>query len=634
MMDLGKAVRPALEVGSGIRVVSFDVFDTVLLRRFSADRVVALELRLFCDALAVFDAPADPAMVTAHRARWCAKMAESYRRGEAEWTVEEWGHALAEEVGLEPGLVVDAARSASLSSERLATLARCGAQDLLDSLSGEGVIVVATSDTWMPEDLLAKLLAEKGLRFDRVYASGSRGYSKRRGGLFAVVTEDLEVAPEQVLHVGDNWKGDWVRPRQAGWRSTLVSRDRAPVPSPRVAALGPWSRHRHQVRDVAEALSAPPAGEGLERIGHAHLAPLLCAFHLVQEQIFERRRVELAVYLARDAHLMARARELLDPGGRPARYLRLSRRAISLAHPADLLGSGTGIAGRFGQRQVGQFLGAFAVPELWAAELLDDAGLDASSPLDPAGRLALRRALSRRSAEIGALRVEQRALIVDLLAAEGVAGRSGIGVVDTGWAGTTQDALRACLEPSSALTGVYLGVSAAGLSPVESSTKYGLLRDDYRPMPFANALDRAGGTLRVWDTVFREPHATVRQLSRGVDGRVSPVLDERTWPDARQAELTADLCRGVERGVRDRRAGVEALAAFGEAIPLLALEAFSSSVSRRLVAYPARREARALLALRYEEADGGRWDLGWGAVRDRTAWYPGLVAAEGGWQIA
>ena len=470
MNEIARAVSVALDATSGVRVVSFDVFDTLLLRRLHPKTVIALELRRLQHTLALHGLAIEPDFVAGHRARWHAAKAEHYRIGEAEWTVDEWAHALADDTDLEPGPVISAARSASFMSEVLATHARPGAAAALTALVSAGVDVVATSDTWMPEDLLTLLLAEKGVGVERVYASGTRGCSKRRGGIFEVVAEDLGVDADAILHVGDNWKGDWVRPRQAGWRSVWLHPPSKPQLETRVTALPAWATHRRAAADIARALHAEPEGDGLERIGHAHLAPLLCAFHLAQERVFDQAEVERVVYLARDAYLMVRVREILDPEGRPTTYLRLSRRAISLAHPADLLGSGSGIAGRFGKGRVDQFLGAFVLPEAWVADLLAAAGLEWESPLDLGSRAALMAALGARHDEIEALRRAQRALLGEFLRDAGVGEDTRIGLVDTGWAGTTQDAMRACVAPTCSLAGVYLGVSADGETPVPGST--------------------------------------------------------------------------------------------------------------------------------------------------------------------
>src|SRR5690606_30154273 len=147
---------------------------------------------------------------------------------------------------------------------------------------------------------------------------------------------------------------DLVRPRAAGLRVAIVPRA-APL---RVARETP-DDVRDRATEVARALQlepqtrAEPSGAtssgaassdtawALERVGRELLAPLLAAFTLVARRRFAEDCVERVLFLARDAHLMHAAwAALVGDDGPPAAYVRLSRRAIALAHPDDLLRSG------------------------------------------------------------------------------------------------------------------------------------------------------------------------------------------------------------------------------------------------------------------------------------------------------
>jgi hypothetical protein len=199
-------------------------------------------------------------------------------------------------------------------------------------------------------------------------------------------------------------------------------------------------------------------------------------------------------------------------------------------------------------------------------------------------------------------------------------------VVDSGWAGTTQDVLAHVLDVDR-VTGVYLGVSDLGRPSSARSAKVGVLRDDARTRPWMNALDRTAGVIRLWDTVLREPHASVSGLERD-EGVVRPVLDSATEPTEEQRLLTDALVRGTVEGLRSLRPGFAWLDA-NPSLDVDAVGAFACACSRALAVSPERDVARALLALRYEEADGSTWSLGWDAIRDRRAWYPGLLSGAG-----
>jgi len=56
-----------------------------------------------------------------------------------------------------------------------------------------------------------------------VNVSSEYALTKRTGKLFKKVLEELEfVSPNEVLHIGDNLRSDWFRPKLIGMKSVLV----------------------------------------------------------------------------------------------------------------------------------------------------------------------------------------------------------------------------------------------------------------------------------------------------------------------------------------------------------------------------------------------------------------------------
>jgi FMN phosphatase YigB (HAD superfamily) len=106
---------------------------------------------------------------------------------------------------------------------------------LLDEARALGKLLVAVSDTYFSAAELSALLAQPALaslEFDRVYTSSDYRVNKS-GGLFEIALRDLEMAPGQVLHFGDNVEADVLAPRAVGLESVLF--DRYPEPFPTVA---------------------------------------------------------------------------------------------------------------------------------------------------------------------------------------------------------------------------------------------------------------------------------------------------------------------------------------------------------------------------------------------------------------
>lgn len=89
-----------------------------------------------------------------------------------------------------------------------------------DELIKKKKTVVAISNMYLPKEILLRLLNSCGFYFSasNIYVSCDYRCSKRRGDLFKAVEKDFGVGKEY-LHIGDNYESDFIGARMAGWKS-------------------------------------------------------------------------------------------------------------------------------------------------------------------------------------------------------------------------------------------------------------------------------------------------------------------------------------------------------------------------------------------------------------------------------
>ena len=56
-----------------------------------------------------------------------------------------------------------------------------------------------------------------------LYVSSEYAKTKRTGSLFKTVLSIEYVASHDIIHIGDNWRSDWFRPRMMGMKSVLIA---------------------------------------------------------------------------------------------------------------------------------------------------------------------------------------------------------------------------------------------------------------------------------------------------------------------------------------------------------------------------------------------------------------------------
>lgn len=79
---------------------------------------------------------------------------------------------------------------------------------------GKKLIVV--SDMYLPKDMLLQILAEKGFLPDEIFVSSEYKQLKAHSNLYKIVLSKLDIAADRILHIGDNLNADVEKARENG----------------------------------------------------------------------------------------------------------------------------------------------------------------------------------------------------------------------------------------------------------------------------------------------------------------------------------------------------------------------------------------------------------------------------------
>jgi FMN phosphatase YigB (HAD superfamily) len=345
---LDARLRPVIAalVDPRVRVMSFDVFDTLLWRRVPepVDAFVLLALRLHERGLL----PARVSPPVFRRLRIAAEQQARDERltldGKVEVTLPEIYAALAKTFifGRDPELESRIAAEVELELELLVPDLDVAA--LAEAAREQGKQVIAVSDTYFAQRDVERFLATRGVEVDRVFVSSSYGWGKG-SGLWGDVLEALGVEADAVVHLGDNEHADVHAPRDLGVRSFLFERRdaglneilerEARLEDPRDVGPGGdfgLTALRTKVLYRRECDDLPPELREFWRYGAASIGPALAGF---AEWVQERTRVagaSRALCFMREGALLA---ELVEAAGAPfdapvsAEPLWLSRQTLA-----------------------------------------------------------------------------------------------------------------------------------------------------------------------------------------------------------------------------------------------------------------------------------------------------------------
>lgn len=200
------------------KLVSFDVWDTILRRACAPDEVKFHAACVFLQSLQCADASTNLTAIEIFRLRQLAEFRsadEDYEYAHKDM-MREWLSLCGIPAGPEAETLGRQLTEAEIAHEIAVTRVDPTALAMLESLTD--VPKVAISDFYFPSDVLRRMLAHHGVagHFMTVYSSCDFFKTKRAGALFDAVLLRENVSARDVLHVGDNAKADYEIPLKRG----------------------------------------------------------------------------------------------------------------------------------------------------------------------------------------------------------------------------------------------------------------------------------------------------------------------------------------------------------------------------------------------------------------------------------
>ncbi|MBQ5834070.1 MAG: glycosyltransferase [Clostridia bacterium] len=357
-----------------ISVVSFDLFDTLLLRPFLTPEDLFLLLDDLFNELCDTHAFVRFSTLRVLAERACREHILSHGSvGFEEITLDEIYGQIERDYRI-PKEILSRLQEREKELELHFSRPRQSGRALLELARELGKRVILCSDIYLPKNLILAILKKHGYPTDGLYLSSEIRLSKAGGGMFPYVQRALGVSANRILHIGDNWESDVLAPARAGWRSAHFpktsdllrnwnpgsytgegyasltarngkERDGKNAESQFLGYRCAMALAANRLYDDPFTLFAEPSDFGGDpyRIGYFALGQYLYA---ITEWIAKKAKAsggERIHFVARDGFLPMQAYRILraqDPSLPCEHYLFLSRKALALADiatSADLL---------------------------------------------------------------------------------------------------------------------------------------------------------------------------------------------------------------------------------------------------------------------------------------------------------
>jgi len=194
-------------VNSQYKYISFDIFDTLIVRPFMDAHDLFYFLDFHYEELTNDKVGKFSKLRTEAEALLRKELSDKREKFE-EITLDEIYECLVKKFGIDPE-VADTLKTKEVELELRFCEPRKSAKELFDLAHHVGKKIIIVSDMYLPKEVIEKILhGNEYTDYFKLYLSSELRLSKHYGGLYKYIISDLGCDPNQILHIGDNWETD------------------------------------------------------------------------------------------------------------------------------------------------------------------------------------------------------------------------------------------------------------------------------------------------------------------------------------------------------------------------------------------------------------------------------------------
>ncbi|WP_026503579.1 hypothetical protein [Butyrivibrio sp. NC3005] len=190
-------------------------------------------------------------------------------------------------------------------------------------LKKDGKIIILTSDMYlsgqMVGDLLINIGVVKGVDYDLLFVSSDYGCTKKDGGLYKLIREKVNAEFEDIVHIGDAIRSDYLKPRMLGIKAIWLKQEKSSYN---------LNSRNNEIRNLNRFIENHISGKNYEyKIGYQYFGPLLYGFaNWLNDKLSESK--EPVFFLSREGYIFLKALEIMGMKTNNMKYMLISRRSI------------------------------------------------------------------------------------------------------------------------------------------------------------------------------------------------------------------------------------------------------------------------------------------------------------------
>ncbi len=200
-------------IDSNCKVVSFDIFDTLLLRPFANPTDLFLLMDDYFHQLLNKKTPTRFSTIRVEAEQMAREKADEDNKEEV--TIDEIYQQLQEKYLIDKE-ICDQLKQEEIRLEIKYSRPRHTAKELYQLAKQLNKQVCFTSDMYLKEAVIKEMLSKNGYAMDTLYLSSVYQKTKSKGTLYDLIVKDLHVSYKEIVHIGDNYQSDYIMSTKKG----------------------------------------------------------------------------------------------------------------------------------------------------------------------------------------------------------------------------------------------------------------------------------------------------------------------------------------------------------------------------------------------------------------------------------
>jgi len=220
--------------------------------------------------------------------------------------------------------------------------------DLYSYCLDNNIRMILTSDMYLPREVIFNLLKKSDYNikdFDKLYLSSELGKRKTEGDLYEYILADLNLEPLNIVHIGDNLKGDIEMSEKKGLNSiytpkTNINFLNSGKPNESIDSFFRKNLNNSStlvIQDIAERFYQDKSIEsslfdGKEyKLGYKGLGPLVIGFVYWLYENAKRDGIKTLYFLSRDGKIFKDAFDIIKQDEIKTKYIYSSRQVVKVS---------------------------------------------------------------------------------------------------------------------------------------------------------------------------------------------------------------------------------------------------------------------------------------------------------------